>query len=117
MPFDWKYEHFDQEAVFDAPREILAKVASDYMTEFLQGWRFENTTDGFIMKGESAWHGAIATFHIEPSPVGTKVTVNLLVERAGAGGFMLIDIGGYYHYQIRKWLRGIAQRLGNTNAT
>ena len=117
MPFDWKYEHFDQEADFNAPPALVAKVASDHMTGLLQGWHFENTTDGFLAKGESAWHAAIATFHIEPTPAGTKVKVNLLVERAGWGGFMLFDAGGYYHYQIRKWLRGIAQRLQNIDAT
>jgi hypothetical protein len=36
-----------------------------------------------------------------------------LVERAGWRGFMLVDVGGYYNIQIRKWLDGIQWSLSS----
>ena len=39
------------------------------------------------------------------------MAVELLVERAGWRGFMLVDVGGYYKIQIRKWLDGIQWSL------
>ena len=47
------------------------------------------------------------TFEFKQSPEGTRVAVELLVERAGWRGFMLFDVGGYYGIQIRHWLDGI----------
>jgi hypothetical protein len=72
------------------------------------GWAITDTPDGFTAQGSSFAHHAIANFHIQAAPGGTKVAVELLVERASPMGFMLVDVGGYYNIQIRKWLDGIA---------
>ena len=109
---DWKYKHFNQEAIFKAPLESVLQAARTVIAESLEG--IENTTDGFIARGYSAWHSAIATFRITPAAEGTKVAVELLVERAAMRGYMLVDIGSYYNGQIDKWFSGIAQRLGET---
>jgi len=109
---DWKYKHFNQEAVFKASPENVLEAARAIVTESLEG--IENTTDGFIARGYSAWHAAIATFRIMSAPEGTKVAVELLVERAAMRGYMLVDIGSYYNGQIDKWFSRISQRLGET---
>ena len=54
----------------------------------------------------------MATFRIEPAPDGTKVAVELQVAEASGRGFMLVDVGSFYDIQLRRWLSGIAQRLG-----
>jgi len=107
---DWKYKHFNQEAIFKAPLESVLQAARTVIAESLEG--IENTTDGFIARRYSAWHSAIATFRITPAAEGTKVAVELLVERAAMRGYMLVDIGSYYNGQIDKWFSGISQRLG-----
>jgi hypothetical protein len=109
---DWKYKHFNQEAVFKALPENVLEAARAVLTESLGG--IENTADGFIAQGYSAWHAAIATFRIAPAPEGTKVAIELLVERAALRGYMLVDIGSYYNGQIDKWFSGISQRLAET---
>ncbi len=114
---DWKYKHFHQEAVFDASRERVLDATRNATSHSLDGWHIANRSDGFIARGHSAAHAATATFHVEPVSGGMKVAVELLVERASPMGFMLIDIGGYYNGQIRKWLSAIAQQLASTDAT
>jgi hypothetical protein len=107
---DWKYKHFNQAAVFKASRESILEAARAVVAESLP--RMDDTPDGFVARGYSAWHSAAATFRFEPVPDGTRLAVELLVERAAGRGFMLVDIGGYYNGQISKWLSGISQRLG-----
>ena len=109
---DWKYKHFDQEAIFKVSRERVLEAARAVVAELLG--EIEDTTDGFVARGFSAWHAAIATFRVTPTPAGTQVMVELLVERTAGRYFMLVDIGGYYNGQIDKWFTGILQRLGST---
>jgi hypothetical protein len=109
---DWKYKHFNQAAVFKAmPQSVLA-AARAVMGEAFGG--IEDSADGFVARGNSAWHTAQVTFHITPAPEGTQVAVELLVERAAMRGYMLFDIGGYYNGQIDKWFTAITGRLGDT---
>jgi len=107
---DWKYKHFHQERVFPAPRDVVTEAARAFMGQSL-GWKITETPDGFTARGSSFSHGAIAHLHIQSAGNGTKVAVELLVERAGWRGFMLFDVGGYYNIQIRKWLDGIQWSL------
>ncbi len=107
---DWKYKHFNQEAIFKASRENVLEAARTVLAESLG--RIENTTDGFVARGRSGWHAAIATFHITPTQDGAKVAVELAVERASTWGYILFDAGGYYNGRIDKWFSGISQRVG-----
>jgi hypothetical protein len=122
---DWKYKHFHQERVYAEPRELVVEAARSFMGESL-GWQVTNTPDGLTAQGESFFHHAIATLRIQSAAnetsleSGTKVAVELLVERASFRGYMLVDVGGYYNIQIRKWLDGIQwslhqQLTGNTD--
>lgn len=103
---DWKYKHFYQERVFPAPRDLVLEGARTFISESL-GWQIRDTSDGFTAEGDSFAHHAIANFRIQSDTAGTKVAVELLVERASVLGFMLFDVGGYYSIQIRKWLDGV----------
>jgi len=103
---DWKYKHFQQERVFAEPSDVVAEGARAFMAESL-GWQVTDTPGGLKAEGDSFLHRAIANLHIEAAAGGTKVAVELLVERASSRGFMLFDAGGYYSIQIRKWLDGI----------
>ena len=113
---DWKYKHFHQERVFPASRDLVLEGARTFMAESL-GWQVTNTPEGLTAQGYSFSHQAIANLRIQPaagaasSESGTRVTVELLVERAGWRGFMLFDVGGYYNIQIRKWLDGVQWSL------
>jgi hypothetical protein len=107
---DWKYKHFHQERVFPASPDVVSEAARPFMAESL-GWKITDTPDGFTAQGYSFSHGAIAHLHIQSAGGGTRVAVELLVERAGWRGFMLFDVGGYYNIQIRKWLDGIQWSL------
>jgi hypothetical protein len=113
---DWKYKHFYQERVFAAPRDPVTDAARAFVVGSL-GWQITDTPDGFTAQGSSFLHKAIAHFHMQSaagavSPGGgTKVGVELLVERAGWRGFMLFDVGGYYSLQIRHWLDGVQWTL------
>ena len=103
---DWKHKHFYQERVFQAPRDVVLEAARTFVAESL-GWQITETPDGFRAEGSSFAHQAIANLRIQSDAGGTKVAVELLVERASSLGFMLFDVGGYYSIQIRKWLDGI----------
>ena len=103
---DWKYKHFQQESVFQAPRGEVVNVARRDLSESL-GWKVTDTSDGLQAEGYSFSHAAIADFRIQSAGNETKIELNLRVERAGSTGFMLFDAGGYYSIQIRKWLDGI----------
>ena len=107
---DWKYKHFYQERVFPAPRGDALEAARTFMGESL-GWQITDAPEGFTAKGYSFSHGAIANLRIQSAGTGTKVAIELLVERAGWRGFMLFDVSGYYNIQIRKWLDGIQWSL------
>jgi hypothetical protein len=107
---DWKYKHFLQERVFPAPRDLVTEAARTFMAESL-GWQVTDTPNGFTAQGYSFAHQANANLQIQSAAGGTKVAVELLVERASMRGFMLFDVGGYYNIQIRKWLDGIQWAL------
>jgi len=107
---DWKYQHFHQERVFAAPKDLVFKAARAFMAESL-GWQITNTPDGFSAEGYSFTHRVIANLQFESAASGTKVALELLVERAGWRGFMLFDVGGYYNIQVRKWLDGVQWSL------
>jgi hypothetical protein len=107
---DWKYKHFHQERVYAAPREEVSEAARTFMAESL-GWPVTNTPDGLTAQGNSFSHRAIANLQFQSISNGTRVTAELLVERAGWRGYMLFDVGGYYNIQIRKWLDGIQWSL------
>jgi len=106
---DWKYKHFDQEAIFKASPEKVLAAARAVVAESLG--EIEEVAGGFVSRGTSAWHSAIATLRITPTPDGAKVAVELLVQRSAMRGYMLFDVGGYYNGQIDKWFSGITQRL------
>lgn len=103
---DWKYKHFHQERVFAEPRDLVIEAAREYMTQSL-GWKISETAEGFDAEGSSFSHQATADIGLHPVAEGTRLTIDLAVSRAGASGFMLFDVGGYYNIQILKWLDGI----------
>ena len=107
---DWKYEHFYQERVFPAPRDVVVEAARRFMAES-PGWQITDTADGFTAEGDSFAHHAVGTFRIQADGGGTKVAVELLVERVSPLGFMLVDVGGYYNIQIRKWFDGTQETI------
>ena len=113
---DWKYKHFHQERTFPAQRDLVFEAARAFMADSL-GWQVANTSDGLTAQGYSFSHRAIANLQIQTAAGGasaengTRVAVELLVERAGWRGFMLFDVGGYYNIQVRKWLDGIQWSL------
>ena len=107
---DWKYKHFHQERVFPAPRDVVTQEARTFMAESL-GWQITDTANGFTAQGYSFSHRAIANLQFQSAAGGTKVAIELLVERTGWRGYMLFDVGGYYNIQIRKWLDGIQWAL------
>ena len=103
---DWKYKHFHQERDFPAPPDVVLEAARKFMSESL-GWQVTDGPGGFTAQGYSFTHHAIANLRFQSAADGTKVAIELLVERAGWRGFMLFDVGGYYSIQMRKWLDGI----------
>src|SRR5436190_3425679 len=107
---DWHNKHFTQEAVYSASRGTVLEAARAVVADSFGA--AEDTPEGFTARGRSGWHAAMAKFRVEPAAEGTKVVVELLVARAAMRGFMLADVGGFYDGQIRKWLSGIGQRLG-----
>ncbi len=109
---DWKYKHFNEEAVFSGLHQSVLEAARLAVADSLG--EIQDTADGFVARGHSAWHPAVATIRVSPAPNGTQVAVELLVERAAMRGYMLFDIGGYYNGQIDKWFAGISQRLSGT---
>ncbi len=107
---DWRYKHFNQEAVFNASIQEVLEAGRAVVTEAFGP--VEETREGFTASGRSGWHNATAEFQAESAASGTRLTVELQVERATMRGYMLFDMGGYYNVQIDKWFAGIAQRLG-----
>ena len=109
---DWKYKHFNEEAVFNAPIQSVLDAARAVVGESFGD--IEETTDGFIARGRSAWYAstAMATFRVASAAAGTQLAVELLAERASGRGYMLFDVGGYYNAQMDKWFARISERLG-----
>jgi hypothetical protein len=107
---DWKYKHFHQARVFAAPRDDVFEAARTFMADSL-GWQVTDTPQGLTASGYSFIHRAIANFQFQSTADGTKVDLELLVDRVGWRGFMLFDVGGYYNMQVRKWLDGIQWAL------
>jgi len=108
---DWKYKHFNGERTYPQPRDRVQSEARAFAAETLR-WRISDIDGGFRAEGVSYAHAAIADFHVAPTgDGGTRVTVELAVERAGLMGFMLVDVGGAYEGQIAHWLEGVDDRL------
>ena len=107
---DWKYKHFSQERTFPAPPEEVREAARAYLSQSL-GWRVTEIPDGLGASGVSFAHACLVAFHFQSAAGGTRVGIELLVERASSMGFMLVDIGGYYDIQMGHWLDGIQGRL------
>ena len=114
---DWKYKHFQQERILPASPDTATQAAIKFVQEEL-GWSTETSSDGFTAAGSSFGHGAKAIYRFQPDPNGTRMSIDLLVERAGVNGFMLFDVGGYYNIQIRKWFDQIQSSIqpGSTGA-
>lgn len=106
---DWKFKHFNQHAVFNAPVSDVLEAARATLAGLFE--QIEATPDGFVARGYSGWHAATATFRLASIAEGTRLSVELLVERSTMRGYMLFDVGGYYNVQIDKWFAGIAGRL------
>jgi len=107
---DWTYKHFNQAAVFGAPRERVLEAARAVAADAFGS--LEDTADGFVARGGRGWHVTSAAFRLTPAAEGTRLAVELLAQRAAMRGYMLVDVGGYYDGQIDKWFSAIAQRLG-----
>ncbi len=107
---DWKYEHFKQEAVFNAPIRSVLEAARAVVSGAND--QIEETADGFIARSRSGWHATTATFRAASVAGGTQLKVELLVERYSIWGYILFDPFGFYSAHIDKWFSGIAQRLG-----
>ena len=114
---DWKYAHYAQEEVFEAPRERVVEATHAFAAEALADWTVKETAEGLEASGRSCFHAATATFRIEPTPGGTRVAVTLLVKRVGGQGFLLWDLG-FYSNQVHNWLKGIRVffQQGHTSA-
>jgi hypothetical protein len=107
---DWKYKHFTHQAVYTTLPGSVLSAARVVAAETFQ--TIEDQSDGFVARGSSGWHLAVATWRVAPLPNGAQLTVELQVERAALRGYMLFDVGDYYTGQIDKWFRAIAARLG-----
>lgn len=107
---DWKYKHFRQQRNFPAPYDVVLNAAREFMSESL-GWQIAKAANGITATGSSAARNAIANLQFQAAAGGTTVEIELLVERAGAMGFMLFDVGGYYGIQMRHWFDGIQKLL------
>jgi hypothetical protein len=101
---DWKYKHFTQEAVFHAEPEIVRQAVIAFATDWLADWKVSETSEGIEARGYSGLHLATARFRVERAAEGTKLIVEMQVQRASGRGFMLVDIGGFYNGKIRQWL-------------
>ena len=77
----------------------------------------EDTADGFIARGDSGWHAAVATVGVMPAANGTQLAVELQVERAAMRGFMLFDVGDFYNGRIDHWFSDIAARLSGASGS
>jgi len=108
---DWKYKHFHQARDFAATADAVDVAARTFFIEQL-GWQISDSADGFVARGYSFAHQAIADVHRQSMTDGTRVTIELKVQRASALGFMLFDVGGYYSIQMRTWLDGIEWSIG-----
>ncbi len=107
---DWKYEHFNQEAVFNAPIPGVLEAARQVVGDSTD--QVEETPDGFIARGRSGWHAIQATFRAASVATGTQLKVELRVERYSSWGYILVDAFGFYNARIDKWFAEISQRLG-----
>jgi hypothetical protein len=112
---NWKYKHFHQARTLAASPEVVVEAARRFMSDSL-GCKVSDTADGLRAEGYGFSHATICDLHIHSLGSGTKLEVELMVERAGPTGFMLFDVGGYYSIQIRKWLDGIQSGIHQTGA-
>jgi len=108
----WNYMESHCEGLYQAPYRAVFDAAFWFMQSF--GWQALANKEGFAARGRFgawAWFGnAIAYFRIQSEPEGTRVAVELLVERdrGGSGAF---DPFGYYDYLVFKWLQDIEELL------
>ena len=100
------------EGVYQAPYKAVFEAASWFMQSF--GWQVLANQDGFAARGRFgawAWFGnAIAYFRIQSDPNGTRVALNLMVERerGGSGEF---DPFGCYDTLTFLWLHKVEELL------
>ncbi|HEY6802950.1 MAG TPA: hypothetical protein VI306_05160 [Pyrinomonadaceae bacterium] len=107
---DWKYKHLRQERTYNAEPYDVLDAAREYVGQTL-GWKVSDGNGGLVADGVSFSHAARANLRTERTAEGTRLIVEMDVERAGPTGFMLFDVGGYYGIQIRKWLDGVQWTL------
>lgn len=104
---DWKYKYFKQEAVFQAETGIVREALHAFAKDWLNDWKVSETWDGLEAKSPPGFRSGTAKFRIEPALGGTKVAIEMQVQRAASLGLMVFDFGGYYDGQIRKWLQAL----------
>ncbi len=109
---DWKYKHFKQTAVFNAPMESVREAARAVLANSFR--KIEDTPDGLVGDMYTGWPAGMATFHIQSVAEGTRLDVELLVKRAAGRGYMLVDVAGYYNSRIDKWFTGISEYLSRS---
>jgi hypothetical protein len=111
---DWKYKHFNHQAVFNARDQSVLEAARTVVAESFGA--IDGVPGGLAAHGYLGLHEVRATLSITAAAAGTQLAVELLVERATMRGYMLVDIGGYYDGQIDRWFSRIAGRLGGATA-
>ncbi len=109
---DWKYKHFNHEAVFNAPDARVLEAARAVVGEALTS--IEDREDAFVASGYSALHQATAVCRVSPVANGTRLAIELVVARSTNRGYMLFDVGSYFGGEIDKWFTRIARELGGT---
>ncbi len=112
---DWKYKHFNQHAVFNAPVHRVLEAARQVLAESDEA--IEEVPDGLLSRGWSGFHKTQATFRVSQADGGTELKVELLVQRYSAlWGYVLWDPFGFYNSHIDKWFSEISERLGPSEA-
>jgi hypothetical protein len=107
---DWKYKHFNHQAVFNGRDRNVLEVARAVVAESLGA--VEEIPGGFVAHGYMGGHKVSATVSVAATTTGVQLAVELLAERATMRGYMLVDIGGYYDGQVDTWFSRLAERLG-----
>jgi hypothetical protein len=110
---DWKYKHFNHQAVFNGREEGVLEAARAVVAESLGA--IEDFSGGFVAHGYMGGHNVSVTLSIAATTTGAQLTVELLAERATMRGYMLVDIGGYYDGQVDRLFSRIAERLGDAS--
>jgi hypothetical protein len=109
----WNYMESRCEGLYQAPCEAVIEAAEWFFTQSIR-WQVTVTQEGFEARGRfgfEMWFGdAIAYFRVRSEPAGTRVVIDLQVER-GRGGSGEFDPFGYYDFLVFKWLHQIEALL------